>query len=131
MENCVFCKIIKGEVPAYKIWENDKFIAILDIFPQAKGMTLVLPKEHKPSYILELDTNTWLELHEALKEVATILDTKLEGNMRTKFVFEGLDVPHLHAKLIPSYADDIKKQPHPEQASDTELISIQKGLSRA
>ena len=53
MENCVFCKISKGEIPCFKLWESDKYLAILDINPITEGMTLVIPKEHKDSRIFK------------------------------------------------------------------------------
>ncbi len=129
MDNCIFCKIAKSEIPAHKIWENDKYIAILDIFPMSKGMTLVIPKEHQPSYIKDLDTQSWTDIHQSLKIVANLLDTKLPNIIRTKFVFEGLDVPHLHAKLIPEYPETLKNQTQPQKASDLELDEIKKLLS--
>ena len=46
MDNCIFCKIIKGELPSYKVYEDELFISILDIFPRTKGHTLVIPKKH-------------------------------------------------------------------------------------
>ena len=46
MSDCIFCKIAKGEIPSVKIWEDDEFFAILDLFPNTKGMTLVIPKSH-------------------------------------------------------------------------------------
>ncbi len=128
MDNCIFCKIIKGEIPAYKIWEDAQYIAILDIFPSSKGMTLVIPKEHQPSYIKDLDTQSWTDMLKALKAVAEILDTKLPNIIRTKFVFEGLDVPHLHAKLIPEYPETLKNQPQPQKASDAELAEVKRLL---
>ena len=53
MENCIFCKIVKGEIPCVKIWEDKDFLAILDVFPNTKGMTLVLTKKHFDSYAFE------------------------------------------------------------------------------
>ncbi|MFA5403361.1 MAG: HIT domain-containing protein, partial [Ignavibacteria bacterium] len=49
-EDCIFCKIIAGEIPSYKVYEDEDFIGILDIFPNTKGMTLLIPKEHYDSY---------------------------------------------------------------------------------
>lgn len=45
-EDCIFCKIIKGEIPSYKVYEDEEFLGILDIFPNTKGMTLLIPKNH-------------------------------------------------------------------------------------
>ena len=53
MENCIFCKIIKGEIPSSKVWEDENFIAILDINPNTEGVTLVIPKKHYDSYVFD------------------------------------------------------------------------------
>lgn len=53
MTSCIFCKIIKGELESAKIWEDKEFLAILDIMPNTKGMTLVLTKRHHPSYAFD------------------------------------------------------------------------------
>jgi len=127
MSECIFCKIIKGEIPCYKIWENDTHIAILDIFPISKGMTLVLPKKHIPSYIINISRNDLTEINTAMIEVAKLLDQKLKP-LRTTFLFEGVDVNHLHAKLIPLYGDNHNKS-IPTKAEEVELQNIHKILA--
>ncbi len=111
MEDCLFCKIARGEIPSYKIWENKKFIAFLDINPYERGMTLVIPKKHEDSYLVNVETTELTPLMDAVKEVAKILDQKLPEILRTSVIFEGLDVPHLHAKLIPIYKGKFGAQP--------------------
>jgi len=100
MENCVFCKISKGEIPCFKLWESDKYLAILDINPITEGMTLVIPKEHKDSRIFKNENSDICEIMSASKEVAKILENKLNIE-RVGLIFEGMEVDHLHAKLIP------------------------------
>ena len=87
-------------------------------------MTLVISKEHKPSYVPELDTDTWTKIHSAISKVSNLLDEKLEGNLKTTFLFEGLDIPHLHAKLIPLYRESLDKQVHPEKAAEESLKEV-------
>jgi len=99
-ENCIFCKISMGEIPAYKIWEDDEFFAILDIFPNTKGMTLVIPKQHYDSYAFEMPNDVYSRFLLASKKVGILLDEKL-GVMRTALVMEGMGVNHAHAKLYP------------------------------
>ncbi|MBP9192486.1 MAG: HIT domain-containing protein, partial [Ignavibacteria bacterium] len=53
--NCIFCKVVKGDIPSYKIYEDEKFIAILDLCPNTKGMTLILTKDHYDSYAVDMD----------------------------------------------------------------------------
>lgn len=128
-EDCIFCKIIKGDIPNFKIWEDENHIAILDIFPISKGMTLVIPKEHVPSYIVKNTPETLEKINSAMIQVAKLLDYKLSDSLRTTFVFEGLDVDHLHAKLIPFYKDMLEKHKLPDKAKDKELEELQKHIT--
>ena len=73
MSDCIFCKIVAGEIPSVKIWENDDFIAILDVFPSVKGMTLVLPKQHHGSDVIAMDDELYSDFFLAAKKVAAIL----------------------------------------------------------
>ncbi len=124
MEGCIFCKIIKGKIPSYTIWENDEFMAFLDIFPLERGMTLITPKQHLPSYVVELDNEVLAKLLDAMREVAKILDDKLQDSLRTTFLFEGIDVDHLHVKLIPFYKDKLESHKLPKKATDQELSKL-------
>lgn len=103
MQDCIFCKIVKGEVPSYKVWEDEKYLAFLSIQPESEGMTLVIPKEHHESYFATVDKEVLHGVIDAAVTVARILDSKLENIIRSKLIFEGLEVDHLHAKLIPMY----------------------------
>jgi diadenosine tetraphosphate (Ap4A) HIT family hydrolase len=100
MSNCIFCKIIKGEIPSAKIWENKDFIAILDAFPNTKGMTLVMPKKHYPSDAFEMPNSVYQKFMQAGKEVALLLNKKLKVQ-RTALVMEGMGIDHVHLKLYP------------------------------
>ena len=124
MTDCLFCKIIKGDIPSYKIWANDTHIAFLDIFPVVEGMTIVIPKQHYPSYFAKLDDEVVANLMKAAKKVAQLLDTKLENVMRTKLILEGIEVNHLHAKLYPMYRDGGYVSELGERASTKELEKV-------
>lgn len=100
--NCIFCKIAKGEIPSVKIWEDKKHLAILDINPNTEGMTLVMPKEHYDSDYTEMSDKPYKELMIAAKKVAKILKKKLKVN-KVASVIEGLGVNHIHVKLYPIY----------------------------
>jgi len=102
MNDCIFCKIVKGEIPGFKIWEDNEFLAILDINPNTKGMTLVLSKEHYESDILKIPDNIYQKLMLIGKKVAGILKRKLEPQ-RVVLIMEGLGVNHTHVKLYPVY----------------------------
>lgn len=74
MTDCLFCKIVAGEIPSYKIRENDEFEAILDAFPEVKGQTLVIPKKHYDSDIFLIDETGFYERYlQAGKKTAEIL----------------------------------------------------------
>jgi histidine triad (HIT) family protein len=104
-KDCIFCKIVKGEIPSAKIWEDKNFIAILDVFPNTKGMTLVMPKAHYDSYAFDMPDKAYSELMLASKKVAKILDKKLKVG-RTAMVMEGMGVNHVHIKLYPLHGVD-------------------------
>jgi len=102
MKDCIFCKIVNAEIPAAKIWEDKEHLAFLDINPNTKGMTLVIPKKHFDSYAIDMDDADYYKLMIAAKKVAKLLDKKLNIK-RTAFVMEGLGVNHAHVKLYPIY----------------------------
>jgi histidine triad (HIT) family protein len=99
--DCIFCKIVSGEVPSYKIWEDEFHIAFLDIFPIKEGHTLVIPKKHF-MYMFDLEDDIVAELMKASKKVAEVL--KKAFNPKTEKVgaiVYGLDVDHTHIHLVP------------------------------
>jgi diadenosine tetraphosphate (Ap4A) HIT family hydrolase len=103
MNECIFCKIVRGEAPSHKIWEDEKHLAFLDIFPNTKGETLVITKEHNDSYAFDLPDEILSGLTLAAKKVGKLLDSKLENVGRTAMVYEGFGVNHIHAKLFPMH----------------------------
>ncbi|MBI2044016.1 HIT domain-containing protein [Candidatus Pacearchaeota archaeon] len=102
MKDCIFCKIVEGKIPSVKIWEDKDFMAILDINPNVRGMTLVMPKKHFDSYVFEMPEKEYSEVMKATRKVAQLLDKKLKVK-RTALVMEGLGVNHAHIKLYPIY----------------------------
>ena len=101
--DCIFCKIVAGDSPAHKIWEDEKHLAFLSIFPNTEGFSVVVTKEHYPSYVFDVpeDISTGLTL--AARKVARLLDSKLGDVGRTGLIYEGFGVDHLHAKLFPMH----------------------------
>ncbi len=97
----IFSKIIKGEIPCYKIAEDEKHFAFLDINPAAKGHTLVIPKK-ETDYIFDLDSTELQELIAFARPIARALDSAFSP-LRTGIMVEGLEVPHAHIHLIPVY----------------------------
>jgi len=103
MPDCIFCQIVKNESPSFKIWEDEKHLAFLTIFPNTEGVTVVIPKAHYSSYAFDLPDEVLTDLILATKKVAKLLDSKLEDVGRTAMVFEGYGVDHIHAKLYPMH----------------------------
>jgi diadenosine tetraphosphate (Ap4A) HIT family hydrolase len=103
MTNCIFCKIARGEAPCHKIWEDEKHLAFLSIFPNTEGFSVVITKEHYPSYAFELSDEVLSGLVLAAKKVAKLIDIKLDDVGRTGMIFEGFGVDHIHAKLFPMH----------------------------
>jgi diadenosine tetraphosphate (Ap4A) HIT family hydrolase len=100
MENCIFCKIAKGEIDSAKIWEDNEFLAILDVNPNTKGMTLVLTKEHYDAYAFSMSDDIYQRFMLASKKVAEVLKKGLGVN-RVAMVMEGMGINHAHIKLYP------------------------------
>ena len=95
----IFTRIISGELPAYKVAETDKFLAFLDIRPNAKGHTLCIPKE-EVNKIFDLEEEVYQELMRFSRKVAIALE-KAVPCKRVGMAVVGLEVPHVHVHLIP------------------------------
>ncbi|WP_378179379.1 HIT family protein [Aquimarina sp. SS2-1] len=95
----LFTKIINGEIPSYKVAENERFYAFLDINPNAKGHTLCIPKKEEDK-IFDLDEDTYIELMRFSREVAIALEKSVSCK-RVGVAVVGLEVPHVHVHLIP------------------------------
>jgi len=109
MSNCIFCKIANCEAPCPKIWEDEKHLAFLSIFPNTEGFSVVIPKRHYPSYAFDLPDDVLKELIVAAKKVAKLIDSKLPDVGRTGMIFEGFGVDHVHAKLFPMHGTKMKE----------------------
>lgn len=95
----IFTKIIEGDIPSYKIAEDDNFYAFLDINPLTKGHTLVVPKK-EVDYLFDLDDETIGGLHIFAKKIAKAIDASMDCQ-RVGVVVIGTEVPHAHIHLIP------------------------------
>lgn len=96
----IFTKIAKGEIPSYKVAENENFYAFLDIAPLTLGHTLVIPKHVEDDYIFNLDEETYNGLMSFVKEVAVALK-KAVPCKRIGVAVLGMEVPHTHVHLVP------------------------------
>ena len=105
----IFTKIINGEIPGYKVAEDENFIAILDVNPNAKGHTLCIPKQ-EINKIFDMDEELYLGLMKFSRKVAKALEKTVECK-RIGVAVVGLEVPHTHVHLIPLHdMDDMRFQ---------------------
>jgi len=95
----IFTKIVNGEIPSWKVAEDENFYAFLDIFPVAKGHTLVIPKK-EVDYLFDLDDETYVGLQLFAKKVALGIQKAIPCK-RLGVMVLGLDVPHAHIHLVP------------------------------
>jgi diadenosine tetraphosphate (Ap4A) HIT family hydrolase len=116
MEACIFCQIVKGEAPCHKIWEDEEYLAFLSIFPNTAGFSVVISKQHYPSYAFHLPDDVLQGLIVAVKKVALLLDERLDDVGRTGMIFEGFGVDHVHAKLFPMHGTASMKEWRPLNA---------------
>jgi len=107
MSECIFCKIIKGEITSYKILEDKQTLAFLDINPVNKGHTLVIPKQHFET-IIDTPDNILSDIIKTAQKIATALLKDCDGIniMQSNQEAAGQAVPHLHFHIIPRYKND-------------------------
>ena len=108
MEDCLFCKIIKGNIPSYKIFENEKIYVFLDINPNSNGHMLIIPKEHVVT-VLDISSDFIEGALEVIKNnLYPLLKSKLniDGLTISQNNFLGQDVKHYHLHLVPRYNKD-------------------------
>lgn len=123
----IFTKIINGEIPSYKIAENDKFIAFLDVNPLQKGHTLVVPKK-EIDYIFDVEDDLLAEMVVFSKEVSRKIKSVVSCN-RIGVAVIGLEVPHAHIHLIPINKMDDMNFANPKLSLSKEIfIEIQEKI---
>jgi histidine triad (HIT) family protein len=135
MDSCIFCKIVEGEIPSYKVYEDDSVLAFLDIAPVNIGHTLVIPKEHFEN-ILETPEDLIADMMKVAKKVSHGIDALgsdgININMNNRAA-AGQVIFHSHIHVIPRYADDGFQMWHgrrgynPGEAVET-AEKIKKGL---
>ncbi len=123
----IFTKIINGEIPSYKVAENEKFYAFLDINPNAKGHTLVVPKKEE-NKLFDLDEDTYIELMRFSREISIALK-KVIPCERIGMSVIGLEVPHVHVHLIPLNAMEDIQFMKKVTLSPNEFSNIAKAIS--
>lgn len=122
MNDCLFCKIVKGEIPSYTVYEDEKVKVFLDINPNNDGHLLVIPKEHKAN-LYEMDDKTLLYMLNIIRnKLVTLLKDKLaiDGLTISQNNDYGQEVKHFHIHVIPRYKND--KFPLKSDCSNVEEI---------
>ncbi|MCL3779729.1 HIT family protein [Prolixibacteraceae bacterium JC049] len=126
----IFSKIVKGEIPSYKIIEDENFYAFLDIFPLAKGHTLVIPKK-EVDYLFDLDDELYAGLQLFAKKVAVALKEAMPC-VKVGVAVLGLEVPHAHIHLVPMQSEKDINFANPKlKLSEAEFKEIQQKIQNA
>jgi len=111
MDDCVFCKIVKGLKDEDKVWEDDEFLAILDINPYARGHVMVIPKEHF-RWVWDIDDEKYSRYMLVVKKIAGFLREAF-GTDCVQEIIAGFGVAHSHIHLLPRTKDDgLEEIPH-------------------
>jgi len=144
-EPTVFDKIVSGEFPSYKVWEDDNYLAFLSRWPNTPGFTVVVPKKNPGANYLDAADDVYTGLLVAAKKVATKLRKAFNVD-RVGLIIEGEGVPHLHIKLIPMHDSGERDKHEPvfnetyqgylitvdgPEASSEELQAVQKKIQEA
>jgi histidine triad (HIT) family protein len=137
MTNCIFCKIVNGDIPAAKVFENEHVLAFLDISQVTKGHTLVIPKVHKEN-LYELTPEIAGKLYEVVPSIAKALKTEFKpvglNSVNNNGELAGQSVFHFHLHLIPRYGKGdgfgAVWKSHQEQYSGEDLKEIASSISK-
>lgn len=125
MKDCIFCKIVKGEIPSKKIYEDDLCMAYLDINPDTDGHTLIIPKEHYED-IYELPNDVLKHIFDVSKKLMNELKAKLNCTGHTLMINYGSsqEVKHFHMHIKPQYKDKkfVEFIKHKELLKDTNKV---------
>ena len=126
----IFSKIINDEIPAYKILENENFLAFLDIFPLAKGHVLVIPKK-EIDYLFDIFSDEYGELWKFAQQVAKAMDKVIDCK-RIGVAVIGLEVPHAHIHLVPlNNVSDINFERPKLSFSEEEMNEVAQNIRKA
>lgn len=124
--DCIFCKIVAREIPCYKVYEDELFLGLLDIFPLSKGNTILIPKKH---YRWVNDVPEFGEYWEVARKTARSIETNL-GATSISYLTLGEEVPHAHIRIIPRYSaeDMYLTLRKPQNYTEADMLKIQKQI---
>jgi len=101
--DCIFCKIVAGEAPSHKVWEDENHLAFLSIFPNTEAFTVIITKNHYPADFYSVPEDVFAGISVAARKVGQLLNLKLDDVGRTGIIYEGFGIDHLHVKLFPMH----------------------------
>ena len=133
MTDCIFCRIVAGEVPSRRVYSDDHAYAFLDVGPWHRGHTLVVPRRHVPDLIAE--DSSLAQIAPAVETVARLLVERLGADgvnvLSSSGAVAGQEVFHLHVHVVPRYADEpgLRLLVDPTAASDYELDSVHRQIT--
>ncbi len=127
MQNCIFCQIVKGEAPCYKVYEDEKFLGFLDIFPRTKGHTLLIPKKHYQwVYDVPDFADYWLAALKITKAMKEVFNPYF-----ITYLTHGLQVPHAHIHIMPRTVSETGFIPEQKNFSQEEMKQIAEKIYQA
>lgn len=105
--DCIFCKIVKGEIPCYKLYEDDVVLVFLDVNPKANGHTLIIPKQHTLD-LMSIDNSVLMHIMDIARKIGKLLEEKLNVSGITLVQNNGApqEVKHFHLHLVPTYSNE-------------------------
>lgn len=124
--SCVFCKIIKDEIPTYKVWENNNFLAFLDVNPINPGHILLIPKKHFEE-VFDFDNYLYNEVFQIIKKISKPL-RNITNAKKIGVAIEGLGVSHAHIHIVPIYNGNELNPERAKKATGNELKEMQNKL---
>ena len=133
MTDCIFCKIVRGDVPSRQVYADDHAYAFLDVSPWHRGHCLVVPRRHVPDLIAADPALT--EIAPAIETVARLLVERLDADgvnlLSSSGAVAGQEVFHLHVHVVPRYADEpgLRLLVNPAPSSDNELDAVHRQLT--
>lgn len=125
--DCIFCKIVKKELPSYHIYEDDEFLGFLDIFPRVKGHTLLIPKKH---YRWTYDVPNFGAYWEAALKITNAMQKAMKPEFVT-YVTHGLEVPHAHIHILPRKKGESAFVPEQKQFKKEEYEEVAEKIRKA
>ena len=126
MSDCIFCKIVKKELPSYQVYEDDEFFGFLDIFPRVKGHTLLIPKKH---YRWTYDVPNFGKYWEAALKITRAMQKSMNPEFVT-YVTHGLEVPHAHIHILPRMKGETSFVPETKQFKKEEFEEVARKLRK-